>query len=309
MQKQSGISELDETTKRLLERAGPGSKTAMNIAGNRFDESRLPEGERICYDPYAVHFISPESLALLNDPIKLKAASEYWGRLVPGMGNSIRARVRYFDDFVTKSIDEGMEQLVILGAGYDTRAHRIEGLKGRVTVFEVDHPDTQAVKIEKIKEIFGGLPDHVTYVSMDLLTGDLGKKLFENGYDSSKKSLFLMEGLLCYLKPDAVDRILSFIKENSCKGSSILLDYFPKSVVDGSCEIEAGRNMYKFMSLVGDPLLFGIKEGTVETFLGERGFSQVCNVTSEDYRRAYFHGKNENRPVSSILSFAYAVVE
>lgn len=131
---------------------GP-SKMAEMIAVHRFIESSRPQGERICYDPYAAHFVSPEMMRALEetarDPSRAKAISEHYERLFPGLTYSIRARVRYFDDFVKKSIDDGLEQLVILGAGYDTRAYRIDGLKGGVKVFEVDHPDTQDVRPER----------------------------------------------------------------------------------------------------------------------------------------------------------------
>ena len=314
MQKQTSVTKIYESAKGLLENAGPGSKTAVIVAGHRFDESQKPEGERICYDPYAIHFVTPELRELNKDPLKAKAMLESLGNvgiLLLGMSNSTRARVRYFDDFVKASIDKGLKQLVILGAGYDTRAYRIEGLngKGNINVFEVDHPATQEVKTVKIKEIFGGLPDHVVYVPIDLMTENLGEKLLGSGYDKSKQTLFPMEGLLMYLPPATVDRILSFIVENSDKESAIIFDYYPQSVVDGSSELEVGRITHDYLAKIGEPLLFGIKEGMVEEFLEKRGFSQVCNVTSEDYRRAYFHGKNENRPVSSLLSFAHAVVE
>jgi methyltransferase (TIGR00027 family) len=123
------------------------SKMAELIALHRVAESALPEGKRICYDPYAVHFVDPEVLEFARkNPEKTKAMREHYERLFPGLSSSIRARVRYFDDFVKAAADEGLEQLVILGAGYDTRAYRIEGLEGNanVKVFEVDHPEIKA---------------------------------------------------------------------------------------------------------------------------------------------------------------------
>ena len=147
--------EFIEMNKAFVERTGPGCKTAEGIAIHRFTESQRPEGERICYDPYAVYFLSPETLEFrAHNPDKVKAAQEQYERFFPGLGNSIRAKVRYFDDFIKKSIDEGLEQLIILEAGYDSRAYRIEGLKN-IRVFEVDHPSTQNLKIKKIKKIFG----------------------------------------------------------------------------------------------------------------------------------------------------------
>lgn len=116
----------------------------------------------------------------------------------------------------------------------------------------------------------------------------------QHGYDRSQKTLFVMEGLTCYIPPKAVDEILSFIVKNSAKGSAVIFDYFSESLVNGTCELEVGKNLRNFVEQYNESFQFGIKEGTVETFLAQRGFSQIKNVTSEDFKRAYFHGKNEN---------------
>lgn len=297
-------NDIAEITKWMMGLAEPGSKTALRATSVRFAESQKLEGVRICYDPYAAHFISR---AVLENPENMKAIKEIVERLLPGFSNSTIARVRYFDDFVKKSMDEGLEQLVILGAGYDTRAYRIEGLK-KIRTFEVDHPATQIRKMEKIKKIFGSFPDQVTYIPVDLAMDNFGQRLMECGFDRSKKTLFLMEGLLYYLSPKIVDEILSFIVKNSGKGSSIIFDYLPQSVVDGSCELDVGSNFRNLAVQIGEPLLFGIKEGTIETFLSKRGFSKVQNATSEDYRKAYFNGVNKDRSLCSLLSFVHAMI-
>ncbi|AKB42448.1 class I SAM-dependent methyltransferase [Methanosarcina vacuolata] len=286
------------------------SKMAEGIALHRALESQKPENERICYDPYAIYFISPETLEPFSDPQKAKASHEYFERILPGFTNSVRARVRYFDDFIKKSIDEGMlEQLVILGAGYDTRAYRIEGIKEKIKVFEVDHPNTQKAKIEKIKEIFGFMPDYVVYVPVNFETEEFGERLLAQGYNKLLKTLFIMEGLVMYIPPKAVDKTLAFIVKNSGKGSTILLDYFPESVIDGSCMLDVGKNMREYAAKRGEPFKFGIKEGTVKTFLSERGFSQITNVTADGYKKMYFHGANKDKEVCSLMSFVHAVKE
>ncbi|MGA9138575.1 MAG: class I SAM-dependent methyltransferase [Methanocella sp.] len=285
------------------------SKTAETMAMIRASESKRPEDERICNDPYAIRFVSRAVLEFaVGNPEKYKAFVDRMERLVPGAGNSCAARVRYIDDAVLACLADGLEQLVILGAGYDTRAYRIEELK-KIRVFEADHPATQRLKVDKIREIFGSLPGHVTYVPADLAVDEPGRQLRGSGYDPSRKTLFVMEGLLMYLPPGIVDGILSFIAHNSCKGSAIVFDYIPDSVVDGTCELEAGKNWRKGVIDAGEPFLFGIEPGTLKTFLTQRGFVQIRDVTSEDYRNAYFHGKNAGRPLNPLLMFAYAVVE
>jgi methyltransferase (TIGR00027 family) len=185
----------------------------------------------------------------------------------------------------------------------------LDDIKNDIKVFEVDHPNTQSFKIEKIKEIFGSAPENVTYVSIDFDFQKLGPRLLEEGYDSSKKTLFIMEGLVMYIPPKAVAETLSFIAKNSHNGSAIIFDYYPESVVDGTCKLEIGNNIRNHLINSGEPLQFGINEEEIEDFLKEFGFSDIKNVTNEDYKKLYFHGKNQNRDVCSLLYFAHAVVD
>jgi methyltransferase (TIGR00027 family) len=279
---------------------------AAGMAMQRAHETRKPEDERVCCDPYAVRFVDPAILQYaVTHPKEAQQKLDEMERLFPGLGNSIRARVRYFDDFVERLCGEGLEQLVILGAGYDTRAYR---LKGHVRVFEADHPDTLAFKRGKICEIFGALPDHVVYVPIDFEAEDLRDRLIAKGYSPAKKTLFLLEGLIMYLPPEAVDATLAFIRNNSGPGSAVLCDYYPLSAVDGTDTRPVAANIRAFTAEQGEPLKSGIPDGEVEAFLTIRGFANIRNVTAGDYRRMYFHGKNADRQVCDLLSFVSAEV-
>lgn len=291
-----------DETKIYADRKGP-AKMAEGIAMLRAYESSKSEEDRICYDPYAIHFINPK---ILEYAAKHRDEAD---TTVENNSGSIVARVRYFDDFVKKMIKTGLEQLVIFGAGYDTRAYRIEELKEKVKVFEVDHPSTQSFKMDKIKEIFGSIPEHVVFVPVDFENETFGEKLFSKGYDSSLKTLFIMEGLIMYITPKSVTETLSFIAANSSRGSAVIFDYFPESVVDGTSKLKIAQDIRNFAMQQGEPLQFGINDGELDEFLSTFGFSNIQNVTSEDYKKAYFHGKNENRNVCELLYFAQATIE
>ena len=304
----SNDTETNKTRRSGTTRSGP-SKMAAGIAMHRAHETQKPEDERICCDPYAFRFMDPAILQYAAAyPKEAQQKYDEMERLFPGLGNSIRARVRYFDDFVERTCGEGLQQLVILGAGYDTRAYRLKGLNESVRVFEVDHPDTQAFKTGKICEIFGTLPDHVAYVPIDFESEDLRDRLVANGYSPAKKTLFLLEGLIMYLPPEAVDETFAFIRNSSGPGSTILFDYYPLSTIDGADTRPTATNIRYFTAEQGEPLKSGIPDGEVEAFLTARGFSNVRNVTGEDYRRMYFHGKNAGRQVCDLLSFVSAEV-
>ena len=143
------------------------SEMADTVIAGRFGHSLEPEGYRIFYDPYAKYFVTHRLKSVCGNPFLRYFTTRYFERVVPGCTIFGLIRTRYIYDYLKECIDDGIEQLVILGAGYDSRAYRFEELKEKVRIFEVDHPETQAVKIEKVKNIFGSLPCNVEYVGVD----------------------------------------------------------------------------------------------------------------------------------------------
>jgi methyltransferase (TIGR00027 family) len=287
-----------------------GSSTmAEIIAMHRFSESRLAEDERICFDPYAVRFVDPEILrAAAEHPEEAKAKSAAIERLLPGLGNSIRARVRYFDDYAESSVRDGIHQLVLPGAGYDTRAYRLGPVKENARVFELDRPETQQIKVRKIAEIFGDLPAHVSYVPIDLSLENLADGLERSKFSPEEKTLFILEGLVMYIPPAAMDVLLERIRGISAAGSRVIFDYYPASVVYGTDESEIAQNIRNFCRAAGEPLLFGPPDGKEIEYLEERQFINTLNITSADYRALYFTGKRCGRPTCDLLSFIHAEV-
>ncbi|MBP1927741.1 methyltransferase (TIGR00027 family) [Methanolinea mesophila] len=274
----------------------------------RFVESNLPEDERICYDPYAVHFIDPDLLLWARShPDEIKAMAAAWEKKVPGWSNVIRTRVRYFDDMITAAARDGLEQLVILGAGYDTRAYRIGELTPS-TVFEVDRPAMLHVKAGIIKKIFGSLPSHVTYVPTDLSAGDLEQVLSSAGCSVKKKTLFLLEGLVMYLPVEAIGNLFGCIRQHAGPGSIVLFDYIQGFVIDGTRNREDARTILDYTRALGEPFLSGFSEGEVVTFLAELGFTGTKILSGEDCRRMYFRGKRSGQPVSDLMVFVSAEV-
>ena len=269
-------------------------------AALRTAEWLAPEDERVCHDPFAKDFLGPVFGAIAKSRLLTKTAIWFSERIAPGMVGYIAGRVRYVDDYLEARIDDGIEQLVIMGAGYDSRAYRFDELKGKVKVFEVDHPATQKVKMEKVKRIFGSLPDHVVYVPIDFENQKLDERLFESGYDKNLKTLFIWEGVTYYITPEAVDTTLAFVAKISGEGSSIIFDYVLQSVLDGTCgvaEVNRGRKAYE---RIGAPLTsehprFGVEEGTIEEFLSQRGFHQVENITGDHFESAYSKGSTQNK--------------
>ena len=289
-------------------RSNKASWTAEISAIFRATESIRPEEDQVCHDPYARHFIRPTYRILLKS--RLLALSVLWcaiERRFPGATGIHVARVRFIDDRLATCLDDGFGQVVILGAGYDTRAYRFDGLKDK-KMFELDHPATQNVKKEKLIRLLGTLPGHVVYVPINFEHLPISRALFDFGYDAEVKTLFIWEGVSYYLSREAVDTVLAFVSSYAAKGSAIVFDYMDQSVVQGRSGMPLAEKMVGFQERKGEPFVFGLPPHGVEQFIKSRGFSQVRTISHDWLKRTYFKGRNKNRQLCPFWGIVDATV-
>lgn len=282
---------------------------AEGIALQRYAETILPEGIRIFSDPYAIRFLDPAVLAWARDhPAETKAIADEIERKMPGWSNAIRGRIRFFDDVVRDAPRAGFSQIVILGAGYDTRAERIGTLDGRVKIYEIDRPEIMTRKTGILQTVFPRLPDRVAFIPLDMAQGDCWPSLLQAGWSPCEKTLFLLEGLVMYLPEDTVRSLLAGIAGHAAAGSAVLFDFLPRSLADGSSDAEGGQNIRDWTIRIGEPIRSGFLEGEVVPFLTGIGYSGAGIVSSRDFAAMYYTGNNAGRKVSGLMSVARATV-
>ena len=289
-------------------RSGKASWTAEITAVFRATESIRPAQLRLLNDKYAVNFLRPSFRLILKNRLLTKFI--FWlmiERRFPGATATIVSRIRFVDDCLKDCIKEGIEQLVILGAGYDSRAYRFDKLKSK-RVFEVDHPNTQSLKKEKITKIFDCLPSHVKFVPVDFEKEKLMPKLSIAGYRRNLKTLFIWEGVCKYLTPNAVNELLSVVSGNSSKGSSIVFDYLFQSMVDRSSGSKLAEKALNFQAKKGEPFIFGLPEKNPEHLIMSKGFSSVKNFTATKIKSMYFSGMAEANNLPLFWGIIHATV-
>jgi methyltransferase (TIGR00027 family) len=267
------------------------SATAQAVAATRALESEKPDGVRICNDPLARKFTSRIAYSLI------KRFAGYGERRSHGALTFIACRCRYMDDYLRACLQSGTVQVVILGAGLDSRAYRDDLLQENVKVFEVDHPATQTFKINRVEKILGGLPVNVTYVPVDFNTETLDK-LLSSGFDASLKTLFIWEGVTQYLTAEAVDATLEWIRLHVAPGSAIIFDYMvlpPPELAPARPERSVLHAL--LVRLSGETREYGIEKGQIEAFLGQRGFTNVVEADAGRLEHLYCTGPNQGRVV------------
>jgi methyltransferase (TIGR00027 family) len=160
--------------------------------------------------------------------------------------DSLAVRTRFFDEFFTDAAAAGIEQSVILAAGLDSRAYRLNWPAGSI-VYEVDQPQVVAFKTDTMAELGAEPTAQRRTVSIDL-RDDWPAALRDSGFDDTKPSAWSAEGLLMYLPPEAQDRLFDYITALSAPGSRIATEYHPDN---GSTMAERGKAMSDRWATIG----------------------------------------------------------
>jgi len=270
---------------------GKASRTAEYAAGFRAIESvRRPAASRLFEDPFAVHFIAPDLQRIVRwaaIPVLGGLVRWYVDRLSPGAMTSGIARTRLIDDLLGTAVHEGFRRVMILGAGYDARAHRMPEL-ACCRVVEVDHPATLASKQERLRGLLPGQPGHVAYVGADLTGRDLRDVWKEAGLGSDERTFILWEGVTHYLGEAAVDAVLRALSEMAAPGSRLLFTYLHGGLLDGSVTFEMAHIPMKRVASEGEPWIWGMRPDRLPDYLARRGFGLLSDVGADEYRVRYW---------------------
>jgi methyltransferase (TIGR00027 family) len=246
-------------------------------------------GVRLFDDPFARSFLPaiPAATAYIaNIPVLGAAVTATAELLAPGARGIAVGRTRFIDDALLSAVKE-VDQIVILGAGYDSRAYRLT-LPSDVSVFEVDHPATQARKRRTLAPLLRRTPSRVTFVAVDFDRDSLASALAANGFAAGRRNFFIWEGVTEYLQPTSVDATLQFVVEASAPGTWLAFTYTDIRLIDGRKRFRGGRRLLALSRLGGEPYCFGIDPSDLRAFLAGRHFELIEDIAGAGYAQRYF---------------------
>jgi len=198
--------------------------TALGAAAMRAMEGH--HAEPLVHDPYAAAFVAAAAGQLPRPmPVTPEEAAADPGFPWPGMAHYVAVRSRFFDDFLATAAGAGLRQAVIVAAGLDTRAFRLDWTPG-ATVYEIDAPMVLAFKDSVLAGQGATARCDRRTVAADL-RADWPAALRKAGFDPAAPTAWLAEGLLLYLTDEAMDVLLDHIHELSARGSRITADHMP----------------------------------------------------------------------------------
>ena len=287
--------------------------TAQGVAKQRLIETLAEPEERIINDPYADRFVLGASvIKFMGHRLNVWLAQ----KLVPGFHEHLISRTRFIDDLVKKNSASGVEQYVILGAGYDSRAHRLE-LPSSLRIFEVDQPEVQARKRSKLPKELPNL-ENITYVAVDFSHQSLTEQLMDAGFDQSKSTVFTLEGVSQYITKEAFDSMIKEMAALTQKANSIFFVSYASELLNKNPEACFGKgypNAEKRAKLitygsakVGEPWIsfYGAEE--IESVLSQNGYSIKENVTLKDLNSRYFAPVGRTLSENQLLQLEHFLV-
>lgn len=191
-----------------------------------------------------------------------------------GVANLVTNRTGYFDSIIDKAKDNA-EQFVLMGAGLDTRAYNDLKNSG-LTIFELDQAVTQQLKRQSLQKA-GIDTAHVTFVETNFSQEDWFDALIETGYDASKRTIFLWEGVTLYLGKKSVRNTLRTVKANTVEGSVLVADIYARSFVAGEY-VKGMKATLPVLDMTDEQLGFGIEMAgdyrqALESFVTSEGLT------------------------------------
>ena len=190
----------------------------------------------------------------------------------PPMETWLALRVAYLDRMVGLAVDQlSIRQIVILGAGYDTRAARLP--RAGVKYFEVDHPATQASKRERLAQLDNYPVDAANYVSCNFEREDPIERLVASGFSAREPALVVWEGVVMYLTDPAIRTTASRIASGLDPRSLLAFDFVGKKFAAGEVKSDKDRETRDFVGELGEPIRHGSDD--ILPLLYECGFRWV----------------------------------
>jgi len=269
----------------------------------------MPEKPNAAPDSTAVRVALWRALHVQVDPpphvfedevgLKLAAPDSEW-RSRPDMSPftrpfraSIVARARFIEDLVAEQATRGVGQYVILGAGLDTFAQRRPELASRMLVFEIDRPEPQTWKRQRLVDLGLGVPSFLRFVPVDFEAGDTWwERLAASGFDASQPAIVASTGVSMYLTRDAIVATLRQVAALA-PGSTLAMSFMlPIELADP--EVRPGLvRAAEGARASGTPFLSFFTPAEMLALGREAGFRDVQHVSAAALARRYFAGRTD----------------
>jgi len=273
------------------------SRTALATAYLRAAHQILDGESLILNDPVALILLGPDAENRIRD-----AADKYMTPEAKALRSHVVLRSRYTEDRLKSSIERGVNQYIIVGAGFDTFAVRQPAWATHLRIIEIDHPDTQHLKRKKISDSGIPVPSNVVFAGINFENESLEEGLIRNGIRIDEPTFFSWLGVTMYLTEQAIDSTLQCMAKYP-SGSEAVITFRQES----STQSSASSQLVDRVSDAGEPFVSYFTPENFKDKLLKAGFIKVELLTPA-HSAQYFQSRNNSLPNPKKNSIASAIV-
>lgn len=261
---------------------------------------QLLDNPVIFNDPLALSILGQCAEACIRNDL-----SQFNDPITQSIRAGLVVRSRLAEDKLRQSMEFGMGQYVILGAGLDTFSFRNSHQSKELRVYEVDHPSTQNWKRNILEEACIDVPKSVIFVAIDFETESLEKKLQEAGFRTDQPAYFSWLGVTVYLSTDAIFETLKFVASLP-KGSGITFDYRVQRSLLSPMEIAIGDHIERFITEQGEPWRTSFDPTSLQQKLQRIGFHKTEDFGSDELNARYLAKRKDGLQTRMGFRLMYA---
>jgi methyltransferase (TIGR00027 family) len=237
----------------------------------------------------------------VNEP----AVMNWWIKVIAG---SVLARARYSEDCLAAAVRQGVRQYLILGAGMDTFAFRRPDLMEQIRVFEVDHPETQALKRERLAQAGLSPPASLHFVTADLARESLAAALERSPYDPEALTFFSWLGVTYYLALEDVLATFGALATLASPGSTVVFDYLDAGFFSPNNPHKSVHLVLEKVRDIGEPMQTGFEPADLAENVARLGFYLLEDLSPAGIEEHYFAQRTDGYHAGRYIHFAWASI-
>ena len=297
--------------------ANQHSKTAIAVAFYRA-QHHLHDEPKLLDDPHAHRLLTAAEMTALSQWI-VRAGLELG--VAPGDPETVLARAlrettaaptvlvraRYSEDRLSRAIERGVAQYVLVGAGFDTFGFRRGDVRDRVEVFEMDHPQSQAVKRERLAAAGLAIPPNLHFGTVDFERESIADALGSLPFRSDRPAVFAWLGVIAYLTRAAIDGTLRTIGSIAARGSELVFDFLHPDALSESAP-PSTRKILERVRAEGEPIITGLDPTTLGAELEATGWTLIEQLDAAEIDRRYFAMRTDGYRARPLVHLACAGV-
>lgn len=277
---------------------GTASRTAEGAAAARALHLRGSETP-VFADPYAAALTSATWRRLVTSPLLAWFMDRIAMRSFRPVQGQVVVRSRYAEDVLGRSLGAGVRQYVVVGAGFDSFALRRRDLEGSLEVFELDHPATQALKMQRLQVVDEELPANLHFVAVDFERETVADALARSTFVSAQPAFFSWLGTTPYLTAEATLATFAAIASIAADGSEVVFDYLVPDDSLPQSEQPVMRKLRKYTEQRGEPLIGAFEPQALRDALRALGYAWLEDLDCEAQVTRYFAGRQDGlRPMA-----------